>query len=308
MRPSDDRRRPEPVECRVSDIADTQQGLAAHAQLLALGLTPASIQRRRRSGYLRPTPHEGVYAVGHAALAPLAREMAAVLACEPNAVLSHHSAAAVWGMCPTDPDGPVHVTVVGRNPGRRAGAVVHRARAVQSTHREGIPVTTPVRTLIDLVATVSTRQLERAFDEARIKGLISSGVLREALARHPRCRGASVLRALATDDRRTTITRSELEERFLALIRRARLPAPEVNARLGAWSVDFLWRAQRVAVELDSYAFHTTRGAFERDREKDHALRAHHIDLLRFTWRQVDREVEVTLVRLATALARAEAA
>ena len=75
MRPSDDTRRDEPVECRLSDMADGQQGLVAHAQLLSLGLTRASIQRRRRSGYLLPTQHEGVYAVGHAALAPLARDM-----------------------------------------------------------------------------------------------------------------------------------------------------------------------------------------------------------------------------------------
>ena len=308
MRPSDDTRRDEPVECRVSDMADGQQGLVAHAQLLSLGLTRASIQRRRRSGYLLPTQHEGVYAVGHAALAPLAREMAAVLACGPNAVLSHDSAAAVWGMCAADPLAPIHVTVTGRNPGQRTGVIVHRAQAVAHTVRDGIPITTPAQTVIDLGATASPRRLERAFDEARIQGLISPAVLREALVHHPRCRGAPILRALAADDRRTTITRSELEERFLALVRRARLPAPEVNARIGAWSVDFLWRAQRVAVELDGYAFHTTRGAFERDREKDQCLRAHHIELLRFTWRQVDREAEVTLVRLATALARAAAA
>jgi very-short-patch-repair endonuclease len=308
MRPSDSSRGRESVECRVSDIAEAQHGLATHAQLLVLGLSPASIQRRRRAGYLRPTPHEGVYGVGHTALAPLAREMAAVLACAPNAVLSHRSAAAVWGICAPDPDGPLHVSVLGRNPGHRTGVVVHRSESVQSTLREGIPITTPAQTLIGVAATESTRQLEVAFDEARIKGLISPGVLREALARHPRRPGARALRALADDDRQSTITRSELEERFLALIRRARLPAPEVNARLGAWSVDFLWRAQRVAVELDSYAFHTTRGAFERDREKDHALRARHIDLLRFTWSQVGREAEVTLVRVASALARAEAA
>ena len=211
-------------------------------------------------------------------------------------------------MCAADPLAPIHVTVTVRYPGQRTGVIVHRAQAVAHAVRDGIPITTPAQTVIDLGATASPRRLERAFDEARIQGLISPAVLREALVHHPRCRGAPILRALAADDRRTTTTRSELEERFLALVRRARLPAQEVNARIGTWSVDFLWRAQRVAVELDGYAFHTTRGVFERDREKDHCLRAHHIELLRFTWRQVDREAEVTLVRLATALARAAAA
>ena len=215
----------------------------------------------------------------------------------------------LWGLREPQPDAPVEVTVVGRNPGHRVGVIVHRTAtipAAERTVRDGIPTTSPARTVIDLAPLLSPRELERAFDEARVQGLLSPAALRGALSRHRGCRGTRIRCELARDARRATLTRSELEERFLALVRRARLPAPEVNARIGAWSVDFFWRAQRVAVELDGYAFHTTRGAFERDREKDHALRARQIELLRFTWSQLNREAEVTLVRCATALARSD--
>src|SRR5439155_25642132 len=160
--------------------------------------------------------------------APLARELAAVLSCGPGAVLSHQSAAALRGFREPEPDGPVHVTVAGRNPGVREGVVVHRMRAphpADRAEREGIPVTSPARTLFDLASTLSARELERAFDEARVLCLLSPGALRAALDGHPGCRGTAALRALAAEDNGTTITRSELEERFLALVRRARLPA-----------------------------------------------------------------------------------
>lgn len=272
-----------------------------HAQLLALGLSPKAIQRRRRSGYLRAL-HRGVYAVGHLALPGGARELAAVLSCEPDAYLSHHTAATVWGLLKID--GPIQVTVVGRNPGARAGMLVHRSRSADTTIHRGIPITTPAQTIIDLAATVSPLQLAMAFDEGRTQGLVSPRSLVEILDRHPRCPGAARLRALTADDRGTGISHEGTEQVLLGLIQRAGLPPPDRNVRLGRWSIDMFWRAQRVAVELDSYGFHTTRSAFERDHEKDHVLRAHDIDLLRFTWHQVHGQPELTLVRLATALAR----
>ncbi len=272
-----------------------------HAQLVALGLDSHAIQRRRRSGYLRPL-HRGVYAVGHTALPPLARELAAVLACAPDAYLSHHSAAAAWGIL--EIDSPIHVTVVARNTGPRAGVVVHRARALDVARHQGIPITTPTQTVVDLAATVSPRQLEKAFDEGRVQRLLSPATLDAALDRRPRCPGAAALRALTRDDGGTGISHEGTEVLMRRLIRRAGLPRPDRNVAIGRWSMDLFWPAQRVAVELDSYDFHTTRSAFERDHEKDHVLRARDIDLLRFTWHQVHGQPEATLVRLATALAR----
>lgn len=301
MRPVDGNGRPKHDRCRISDVADAQKGLVTHKQLLALGLEPKAIQRRRRSGYLRPVMR-GVYAVGHTAPPPLARELAAVLSCAPDAYISHHTAARLWGML--DLQAPVHVTVTGRNPGTRAGLIIHRAGAVQATTRHGIPITTPVQTLIHLAADVSPFQLARAFDEGRVQKLVSPATLNGALTRHPRCPGASHLRSLISDDRGEGSSREGTEQLLLGLIQRAGLPAPDRNVKLGRWSIDLFWPAQRVAVELDSYGFHTTRTAFERDHEKDHVLRARDIDLLRFTWHQVHGQPELTLVRLATALAR----
>ena len=184
------------------------------------------IETRRRSGYLRAL-HRGVYAVGHVALAAFGSELAAVLACSPNAWLSHHAAARLWGVieASTVPE----VTVVGRNCGSKEGIVVHRAAtlpAIDRTRREGIPVTSVARTLVDLAPSLSPRQLERAFDEGRVRSVISPAAVKDALARYPRCRGAVALTSLLDEERATTITRADSEERMLALIRRAGLPAP----------------------------------------------------------------------------------
>jgi very-short-patch-repair endonuclease len=300
------------VECRVTDtertigaLADRQRGLVTHVQLIAAGLSRKAIERRVRSGRLRVL-HRGVYAVGHAVLPEHARELAAVLACGTGALLSHYAAAALWGMR-VPLDGPVDVTVVARNPGRRTGVVVHRVAALDPTditRREGIPVTSPARTVLDLAGSLSAREVERTFDEGRIQGVIAPRAISAVLARYPRRPGAEVLRELTDPHRRRVITRSGSERLFLALIRRARLPLPECNVQLGAFSADFLWREQGLVVELDSYGFHTTRGAFERDHAKDLAFRRRGLDTVRFTALQVMDEPEATLVQVASALAQ----
>ena len=300
---ADGNRRRNALDCRVSALASTQYGVVTRAQLQAIGLTTKAIRGRRDRGGLAEL-HPGVYAVGHIALTPLARELAAVLACRPQAYLATHSAGAVWGFLERDPAGPVHVTVVGHNPGTRDGVVVRRARHIEHTSRYGIPITTPAQTFVDLAATLSPLGLGHAFDEARVQGLISPSVLAGALDQHPRCPGVAALRALTRDDRRGGFSLAGTEQLIWKLIRRAGLPIPERNVTLGRWTVDLYWRAQGVAVELDGYDFHTTRGAFERDHEKDHVLRAHDIDLLRFTWHQVHDRPEQTLVRIAAGLAR----
>lgn len=287
-------------------MASAQRGLVTRSQLLAAGFSPDAVERRCRRGSLRVL-HRGVYAVGHLALPPYAPELAAVLSCGPDAVLSHGSAAALWGMWASAPQ--IDVTVVGRNPGRRRGVHLHRVAhldAVDRMHREGIPVTSPARTLIDVAATVTRRQLERTFDEGRAKGLISSKTLEAALARYPRRRGAAALAALG--GAQTTLTRSHPEEVVLGALRRSRLPVPECNARVGRYTVDFYWRAQGVVVEIDGYRFHSSRWAFERDHAKDRYLRGRQLTVLRYTADQVERELEAILVEVATTLARAAAA
>jgi very-short-patch-repair endonuclease len=179
-------------------------------------------------------------------------------------------------------DGPVDVSVpttAGRK--RRGGIRVHRRASLGSgsvTRRNGIPVTTPAQTIADLRGVASAAQLRRAIRQAEVLGL------RTGL------------------DRPAEPTRSELEHLFLRLCRRHRLPAPEVNVRIGPREVDFLWRTQRLIVETDGYRYHRGRGAFENDHERDLDLRARGYDVLRLTYRQVTTNPTRTARAVAEAL------
>lgn len=293
----------------IAQIAAAQYGIVARAQLIASGLGRGAIDHRLANARLHRV-HRGVYAVGHPALAPLAREFAAVLACGEGAVLSHRSAAHVWELHPAG-DGDVDVTVASRDCGRRPGLRVHRTgeldpRDVRRRHR--IPITAPARTLLDLAEVVPYRELERAVDEAQARGLARRKELLRLLARARGRRGVARLRALLDREEGPALTRSEAEERLLALVRAACLPTPAVNARIAGYEVDFLWRDERLVVEVDGYAFHSGRRAFERDRLRDADLQAIGFRVVRVTWRQIVDEPEALIARLAQALAVARAA
>jgi very-short-patch-repair endonuclease len=248
--------------------------------------------------------HRGVYAVG-AVQSDDAPEVAAVLACGDGAVVSHESAAVLWRLIGRRAGTPVNVTVpAGRCP-RRPGIRIHRVRALQpdeATRLRGIPVTTPARALFDLAFQVSVRELEQAVAQAeRMYGGTQRRLL-ALVARYPARPGTPKLRELLDGPRQPALARSEAEERFLALVRRAGLPDPESNVRFHGYELDFLWREQAFAVEIDGYAFHGDRGAFEADRRRDADLAARGIQVMRITWRQIANEPEATLVLLAQAL------
>lgn len=217
-------------------------------------------------------------------LQPFARELAAVLACGPTAHLSHRSAAVVWRMLPPA-SGAIHVTVSGSH--RRGPQTVHLHRTTrpETTRRETIPVTSAVRTLTDLASTGSP-ELDRAVNEAISRRLATPEELRHLTPDSP------------------TLTRSEAERRLLALVRRAGLPRPRTNVRVAGHEVDALWAAQRLVVEVDGYAFHASRTAFERDRRRDADLIAAGYRVLRITWRQIAEQPEALAARLGAALAR----
>jgi very-short-patch-repair endonuclease len=202
----------------------------------------------------------------------------------------------------------VHVTIIGGRTGRnRAGIRVHQTAVLDRRdvrRHQRLPVTAPARTLLEIAPGVSDCELERAVDEALSRRLTSRTAIRDMLRRHPGRPGAPRLRALAADVRPSTVTRSDAEERLLALVRRAGLPMPECNATLGDYRPDLLWRDQRVIVELDGYPFHRGRSSFEGDRRRDNELRGAGFQTIRVTRRQVDEEPERVLVWLATALAR----
>jgi very-short-patch-repair endonuclease len=289
-------RRPRPGGWREVDVvAARQHGVVTSAQLAAAGITLSAVKSRLRSGALRRL-HRGVYRVGPIE-APWAREMAALLATGEGAVLSHHSAADVWEILPRH-DGPAHVTVRGHAVRARAGLHIHRSHSLDAAVHRGLPLTAPARTLRDLAAYLAAPALERAVEQALVARLTSHAALAAQTGR-----GAARLRGVLSSD--PAMTRSEAERRLLALVRAARLPQPETNVRLGRYEVDMLWRRQRLVVEVDGFAYHGSRRAFERDRRRDADLTQAGYRVVRFTWRQITQEPEAVVARLAALIAAA---
>jgi very-short-patch-repair endonuclease len=220
--------------------------------------------------------------------------IAAVLACGEGAVLSHRSAAELWRIGPRS----AYLEVTAQTTRRRPGILVHESRA-ERVVRDGIPVTTPARTLIDLADVLTHRGLERAIDEADYLRRDLTG-----LAPIPGRRGAGALTAvLAEHDAGSTRTRSDLEELFLSHCSRHGFARPEVNVHVEGRERDFLWRSQRLVVEVDGGRSHGTRKGFERDRARDAELVAAGYRVMRFTERRLEQEGE----RVADELRRAEA-
>lgn len=223
----------------IADIAARQHGVVSTGQLRWAGLSRSAISDWAQAGRLHRL-YRAVYAVGHTNLSAEGRWLAAVLTCGEGAVLSHQSAAALWGISPRCPP-TVHVTVPSHNGRRkRDGIRLHRSATLTPadvTRRRNIPVTTHARTLSDL-----------------------------GYGPEP--------------------TRSDLERLFLRICRRHGVPRPEVNARIGAYRVDFLWREVGLVVEVDSYRYHANRATFESDRARDRDLKRRGIDVLRFADRE----------------------
>jgi very-short-patch-repair endonuclease len=281
----------------IAALAGEQHGVVARSQLLALGLTARQIDRQVQAQRLHRV-HQGVYAVGHRVLTVEGRWMAAVLAAGADAVLSHVSAAAAWDLMPIRA-GVNHVTVAG-DPGRRRrrGLRIHRSRTLtptQTTIHNGIPITTPERTIVDVSRTLDGRRLEHVVDLADQRGLIDFERLRHA-------NSASLQAVLSRYS--PAPTRSELEERFLRLCDDYGLPRPETNARIEGIEVDFVWRDARLIVEVDGYAYHRSPGAFESDRERDVTLSVAGWQVLRFTWTHVSRRRRWTAEAITRRLAR----
>lgn len=292
-------------EQRIFAIAARQRGRVAHGQLAAAGISEGAIARRLRSGLLRRV-HHGVYAVGPRADTPLADETAALLSVRDGAALSHHTAAALWSIRQLDAgDGFIHVLVPGSWLADRDGLCIHRTKLLEPPDvriRDDLPVTSVARTLLDLAPLLTLRELERALDQALIHRLVTLGEIRRLLKRSGRHRGRRALQTLLDDFTTTTFTRSAAEELFLRLVREAELPQPLTNVRRHGYEIDFLWPDQRVAVEIDGYAFHGTRRAFEEDRLKGERLGKAGITVIRLTWRRLQREPLAAMVSVAQSL------
>jgi very-short-patch-repair endonuclease len=281
-------------DAAIATLAGRQHGVVARRQLLALGLGAKAIDHRVQSGRLHLL-HRGVYAVGHRRVTREGRWMAAVLAAGPRAVLSHRSAAALWGIRPTARR-RVEVTTAKRLHPRED---LHPHCAVlppdEITTHEGIPVTTPARTLLDLAAVVPRNQLDRALNEAEIRRLQGPA---ELLDRHPAARGTKALRTLLLDARRSHRAPSEAE--FLDFVRAHDLPLPETNVIVEGYEADALWRGAKLIVELDGFVTHGTRRAFVRDRRRDLTLTARGWRSVRVTDDQLARPADLAAELLSS--------
>ena len=290
------------VDVVVAEVAARQHGVIGRAQLLTAGLGTEAIRHRVRAGRLHPL-HRGVYAVGHPAVTFHGRCLAGVLAGGPGALLGRRSGAVLWGLLA--PDGAVPDVIV--TTGRRRpqpGVRLHRTRDVAPTEqrlRSAVPVTSPLRTLLDLAAWGDPREAIRAAEEAQVRRLVRPAEL-AGLVDRP---GAPLLRRAAAPDGRMPFTRSEAERRLLRLVARAGLPRPRTNVRLAGHEVDALWPRERVVVEVDGYAFHSSPAAFDRDRRRDADLQAAGYRVLRLTWRALTDRPEESAARLAVLLAQA---
>lgn len=299
-----------PVDRAIAEFARRQHGVVALGQLERMGLSARAVSARVQRARLHRL-HRGVYAVGHRRLTARGTVMAAVLAAGPDAVASHWDAAALWDLSHFR-DGRVHVTVESRaGRTRRPGLVIHRAALHPDDRAEldAIPATSISRTLLDLAALTSADQLRRLYARTERLELLDTLSLTALLDRSNGRRGTARLRALLSEDVTPDAhADSELEHRFLDLIRAAGLPAPQTNVLVEGLVVDAVWPDARLVVELDGFEFHRERDAFERDRARDASLKRAGYEVVRFTWRQLCNEPGWVVATVGELLSRALAA
>jgi very-short-patch-repair endonuclease len=235
-------------------------------------------------------------------------EMAAVLACGEDSTISHRSAVCLYELLPYPAEpGPVHVTRRGDHRRGRPGIVVHETSGLlphEVRYRHGIPVTAPIRTLIDFAADCTDEELERAVAEAFALNLTQRAPLLEEVKRQRGRRGTARLRSLLDGDGPKR-TRSAPERTLLAHLRAAGVEEPETNARLGKWEVDLYWPEHRLVAEVDAYSTHSSPWAFERDRRKTAELEERGLKVHRVTKARLDHEPAVVVAEIQRRIARA---
>jgi REase_MTES_1575 len=280
-----------PLDRAIARLAEAQHGVVAIWQLLELGLGRKAIEYGLRTGRFHRL-YRGVYAVGHTALSLNGRLIAAVFSAGANALLSHRSAATLWGLL-KDSRPVIDVSTPDRGRTSKGGVRVHRVRSLLPDDVavvDSIPVTSVARTLFDIARTESPRQLRYALDEAERLRLLDV----RALERF-RCRA---LDDALSDMREPDNANPGIERLFLEVIEAAGMPRPETNVFVEGYNVDAVWREQRVVVELDSRAHHMTTRAFEDDRERDETLQLAGYRVIRITWRRLTRDPAGVVARL----------
>jgi Transcriptional regulator, AbiEi antitoxin len=287
----------------LADLAERQHGVVSIQQLIGpLGYSRSAVNRAVAAGRLHRL-HRGVFAVGHTHISPQGECLAAVLASGPRALLSHLSAAWLWGISTASP-APFNVTApVRRKP--RPPIRLHEARLITGEDRtvqEGIPVTAMSRTLLDLAASVRFSWLQRMVERSEELGLFDLRDVEGLLGRTVGHHGHKRLRKAIALYKPSSFTRSGLEKRFLELCLEVGLPQPRTNYVAHGFELDCYWPEHRFAVELDLFETHGTRAAFERDRERQEELLLAGIALTRVTGPRLEREPREVVERVSRLL------
>lgn len=289
------------AKVRVSALAARQRGLLSWAQLRALQVAPGTVRRWVAGGYLVPVLPR-VYAVGHQNGDPDARLFALILLAGPGAALSHGSAAHRRGWL-RYPVATTHISTPRRIRAPAREVVFHGGRSLERQPVDGIPCTTVTQTLLDLAASEPSALVHRALAQLDYQRALEPAAIREACGRGRRG-STALLRALGAYVPALALTKSELEDAFLRLCGRFKISLPEVNAVVHGIEVDAYWPAAALVVELDGAGNHSSGAQRNRDQRKALRLRAHGVELVRYTHHQVFREAREVAADLARELAR----
>lgn len=275
---------------KIATLASRSHGVVTRRRLHAIGVSDEEIKKRLRRGSLIRV-HPGVYRVGHAAPSTEAAYLAAVWACGEGALLMGAAAAFLYGLIKGAAPPPIVRT---RTERRIDGIETHRTRRDErGTEWKGVPTTTVPATLIDIAAWMPTDDLARACHEAQVRFHVRPEMFRGRLPKR--------LRAVLLGD--IPVTLSELEDRFLAVLKAQGLPRPVTNRPAGTKRVDCRWPAHRLTVELDSYRYHHTRHAWEQDRRREREAHARGDEHRRYTYGDVFEAPGQMLAELRALLA-----
>jgi very-short-patch-repair endonuclease len=289
-------------EVRLATLAARQHGVVATRQLLAIGYSSEQIERRTRLAQLHRL-RRGVYAVGHTRLTTRGHWTAAVLACGPQAHLSHRAAAALWDLG-SNPSGLIDVTAP--SPHHLKGIRCHVSRQLHPDDRaiiDAIPVTAIPRTLLDLAEILHPQRLRSTLEAAQRQDRLDFRAFDALLARHHGRHGLKPLQDALSELRdEPPWTQSTLEQRFLELVREARLPEPRTNVIVAGELVDCHWPDRNLVAELDSWGFHKAKRQFNADRHRDTKLQIAGYRVVRFTYERVFHESRAVTGDLITLL------
>lgn len=270
----------------IGDVATANHGVATRTLLLKAGVTDAEMRHRLDTGALLGE-HPGVYRVGHRAPNTKATYHAAVLACGPGAVLYGLAAAHLLGLIRGEPPEPMVMT---RNLRDLDGITTRRYRKLARAdvgEVDGIRVTSPARTLLDLAGVLDGADLARAAHEAGVKHGTTPRQVKAAMGRRQKAPGAAKLRAIMEGDVKVVL--SKLEAKFLKLLKDEGLPLPDTNKRIGARRVDFHWTSPQVTVEVDGYRYHRSRHAWDKDYARALEARARGDEFRRYSHEDVTK-------------------